>query len=72
MDDSCYSYQQDIYFKCIRNIVVCCRGKAIRITYTECVSIALLIQHAMLLYLITRIISFAFCMDIQYSLYITL
>ena len=25
----------------------CCRGKAISITYSECVSVALVIQHAM-------------------------
>jgi len=25
----------------------CCRGKAVSVTYTECVSVALVIQHAM-------------------------
>jgi hypothetical protein len=25
----------------------CCRGKAINVTYSECVSVALVIQHAM-------------------------
>ena len=30
-----------------RSLNHCCRGKAVIITYSECVSVALVIQHAM-------------------------
>jgi hypothetical protein len=30
----------------VRSLNHCCRGKAISITYCECVSVALVIQHA--------------------------
>ena len=66
MDDSCYSYKQDKHFTCKRSILECCRGKAVSITYSEFVRVALLIQHAMLRHLITRIFSFVVCMAIQY------
>jgi hypothetical protein len=42
----------------------CCRGKAISITYSECVSVALLIQYAMCLRYI--ILSSAACLAVPY------
>jgi len=30
----------------------CCRGKTISVTYSECVSVALVVQHAMVMCLI--------------------
>jgi hypothetical protein len=46
-----YTKKQDRQCTYKRNIEVrsrndCCRGKAISITYSECVSVALVIQHA--------------------------
>jgi hypothetical protein len=72
MSDSCYSYKQDTYFTCKRSIVECCRDKTISITYSECVRVALLTQYAMFMHIITHIISFVVCMDIQYFCHITL
>jgi hypothetical protein len=42
----------------------CCRGKAISITYTECVSVALFIQHAMRMRSI--ILSSVACLAVPY------
>jgi predicted CDP-diglyceride synthetase/phosphatidate cytidylyltransferase len=41
----------------------CCRGKAISITYSECVSVALVIQHAKRMRLV--ILSFVACLALQ-------
>jgi len=49
---SAYLYtEQEMYIKPTTHTVLlscnhCCRGKAISIPYSECVSVALLIQHA--------------------------
>jgi len=75
MSDSCYSYKQDTYITCKRSFVECCRDRTISITYSECVGVVLLTQHAMLMHLISHIFPFVVCMDIQYTLhymYITL
>jgi hypothetical protein len=42
----------------------CCRGKAIRITYSECVSVALFIQHAIRMRRIT--LSSVACLAVPY------
>jgi hypothetical protein len=42
----------------------CCRGKAISITYCECVSVVLVIQHAMRMRLI--ILSSVACLALKY------
>jgi hypothetical protein len=45
----------------------CCRGKAINITYSECVSVALVIQHAK--YLCRIILPSVACLALQYFFY---
>ena len=42
----------------------CCRGKAVTITYSECVSVALAVQHAKRMRPI--IFSFVACLDLPY------
>jgi hypothetical protein len=49
--------------KCSRNH--CCHGKAIRIKYSKCVSVALIIQHAMRICHI--ILSSVACLALPYS-----
>ena len=47
-----------------RSLNHCCRGKAVRITYSECVSVALDIQHAKHMRLI--VLSSAACLAVPY------
>jgi hypothetical protein len=42
----------------------CCRGKAISITYSECMSVALGIEHAMRMR--RSILSYVACLDVTY------
>jgi hypothetical protein len=41
--DRQYTYRPNIQARSRKH---CCRGKAIRITYSECVSVALVIHHS--------------------------
>jgi hypothetical protein len=47
----------------------CCSGKAITITYSECVYVALVIQHAMRM--CHFILTFAACLCVPYFFHIT-
>jgi hypothetical protein len=59
---------QGVHVECkigVRFPIYCCREKAVRITYLQCVSIAFFIQHSK--YMLRVVLSSMACLAVTYS-----